>query len=91
VEKRNLLQVGLELYKCLMLTIVALLLLLVLSAYGAGTRGTQWTQWNPMPVKLLGAADVSVTNQVRVINSQGLFGGDLRPLKVEVENWPFKY
>ena len=86
MEKRNLLQVGVELYKCLMLTIVALLLLLILTGYRM-----QWTQLNPMPVKVLGEADVSVTNQVRVINSQSLFGGNLKPLKVEVENWPSRY
>jgi hypothetical protein len=61
MEKRSLLPVGLELYKCLMLTVVAVLLLLILSASRrAVTLGAQWTRKNPMPVKVVGERQAGV-------------------------------
>jgi len=100
MENRNLLQAGVELYKCLMLTIVALLLLLILSEYRARTPGMRWTQLNPMPVKVFGEVTVTgerVTGAVPVTNEAGgsqiLFGGhqNTKPLLVEVANWPSRY
>jgi hypothetical protein len=52
MEKRGLL-IGMELYKCLMLTVIALLLLLV-------TLRAQWTRKNPMPVRVVSERQRSV-------------------------------
>ncbi len=78
MEKRSLLQVGVELYKCLMLTVVAVLLLLVLSASRrAVTLAAQWTQENPMPVNVVGT--------VKVTNPRAQWGSETpKPLVVEV-------
>ena len=89
MEKRSLLQVGVELYKCLMLTVVALLLLLILSEYRARTPGMQWTQSNPMPVKVVD--EVEVSGEVKVTNLpfyKGLWRDPgTNPLEVRVQNW----
>jgi hypothetical protein len=61
MEKRSLLRIGMELYKCLMLTVVAVLLLLVLSASRrAEKRAAQWTQENPLPVDVVGRVEVVI-------------------------------